>query len=383
MVQGILEKWNLPSSTRTRIIAFLCVTWLPLLILALVEGRALTDNPRESFLLDFACYARFFIGIPLLIAAETVVGTRLTAAAKQFVDGGFIYREDRESFSAAITILARRRDSIRVESVLVVVAFAAAWWLTPDTVYQNELSSWRTPLSSSGEVLTVSYSGLWYRIVSLPILQFFLYRWFWRLFLWGQFLRSVSRLKLDMVPTHADQAGGLGFLGTSHASMGIFTFAFSAVLGAEAAFLLVYGNVEISSLQLPFLLYLALTQLLIFGPLLMFCPALIRARLAGLRSYSLLVNRYNRAFHEKWIEGRDRADEPLDPTDEPLLGSADIQSLADLTTSFDNVRSMKVVPFSMRVMIQLAVVTSLPCLPLILLVMPVAELLQLLAGALF
>jgi hypothetical protein len=102
-----------------------------------------------------------------------------------------------------------------------------------------------------------------------------------------------------------------------------------------------------------------------------------------LRSYSLLVNRYNRAFHEKWIEGRDRADEPLDPTDEPLLGSADIQSLADLTTSFDNVRSMKVVPFSMRVMIQLAVVTSLPCLPLILLVMPVAELLQLLAGALF
>jgi hypothetical protein len=94
------------------------------------------------------------------------------------------------------------------------------------------------------------------------------------------------------------------------------------------------------------------------------------------RSYNLLVVKYNRAFHEKWIEGKTLPEEPL-------LGSADIQSLADLGGSFEYIRNMKALPFSPRVVIQLAVVTSIPCLPLLLLVMPVGRLIDLLAGAVF
>ena len=62
---------------------------------------------------------------------------------------------------------------------------------------------------------------------------------------------------------------------------------------------------------------------MLLGPLLMFAPNLMRTRLAWLRDYGMLATRYNRAFHEKWIMGKA-------PADEPLLGSADIQSLADL-----------------------------------------------------
>ncbi len=70
------------------------------------------------------------------------------------------------------------------------------------------------------------------------------------------------------------------------------------------------------------------------------------------------------------------------PPDESLLGSADIQSLADLGNSFGLIRDMKPFPFSQQQILQIAVIASLPGLPLILLVMPVGELLKLLAGAL-
>ena len=95
-----------------------------------------------------------------------------------------------------------------------------------------------------------------------------------------------------------------------------------------------------------------------------------------MRQYSLLVLRYNRDFHEKWIEGHVSESEPL-------LGSADIQSLADLGNSFEFIRGMKVVPFSVRVILQLAVVTLLPALPLVLLVVPIEKILDLMTKAVF
>jgi hypothetical protein len=60
-----------------------------------------------------------------------------------------------------------------------------------------------------------------------------------------------------------------------------------------------------------------------------------------------------------------------------LLGTADIQSLADIANSFDRVRTMRLFPFNQRVVIQLAVMTVLP------LVVPVADILKALAKAVF
>jgi len=95
-----------------------------------------------------------------------------------------------------------------------------------------------------------------------------------------------------------------------------------------------------------------------------------------LGTYSKFVSRYNRAFHQRWITGEETSDKEL-------LGSADIQSLADLGSSFEYIRNMKLLPFSPRVVIQLAVATTLPCLPLLLLVFPINRIIDLVAGAVF
>ena len=48
---------------------------------------------------------------------------------------------------------------------------------------------------------------------------------------------------------------------------------------------------------------------------------------------------------------------------EPLVGSADIQSLADLANASDVVREMRMLPFDRRAIVTLAMVIALPMPP--------------------
>lgn len=357
-----------------RCVAFLLVTWVPLLLLTLLEGTALGSTPQESFLLDFATYARFFLGIPLLFLSEVIVGPRLQTAGRHFLAGHFIRTEDLPAFEAAVARIRRLREALVPELVMVVLAFLNAWFLSIETwSVAGSGVSWRS--GAEGHFLGLSLAGCWYYLVAVPLLQFLAYRWLWRLIIWTVFLLELSRLDLKLIPTHPDRAAGLGFLGTAHVSLAIFPFAFSCVLSANLAFEIHFGGVPIETYRLLGAVYLAVMLLLILGPLLVFTPKLAKCRRLALQEYSILTNDYNRAFHQKWLVGPAR-------DDEPLLGSSDIQSLADLGKTFEFIRDMKVFAFSRQQIVQIAVITALPGLPLVFLVMPVAELLRLLAGAL-
>ncbi len=358
-----------------RYIAFILVTWVPLLVLALLEGKALGPTPQESLLLDFSTYARFFLALPLLFLSEVIVRPRLLKAGRQFIDGHFVREEDFPAVEAALSRARQRREALLPEVLMLVIAFASPWIMSmEDWAGSGAVLSWR--FGSGEDLLGLSLAGTWYQFIAVPLLQFFMFRWLWRLVIWTLFLHDLSRLDLRLVPTHPDRAAGLGFLGGAHLSLAIFPFAFSCVLSANIAFQIYFEGVAIESFRLLFVVYLVTMLLLILGPLLIFTPQLARARRRGMREYSLLANDYNRAFHQKWVAGPP-------PQDESLLGSGDIQSLADLGNSFGMIRDTKLFPFSQQQIIQIAIVTSLPGLPLIFLVMPVGELLQLLGGALF
>ena len=73
--------------------------------------------------------------------------------------------------------------------------------------------------------------------------------------------------------------------------------------------------------------------LFVLGPLLVFAPRLAAAKRNGLREYGMLAKRYTDEFDHKWLRSGV-------PPDEPLIGSADIQSLADLGTSFEVIKDM-------------------------------------------
>ena len=93
----------------------------------------------------------------------------------------------------------------------------------------------------------------------------------------------------------------------------------------------------------------------------MFAPQMAGARRKGLGDYGLLAQRYVEGFRDKWILGHGM-------DSEELLGTGDIQSLADLGNSYTIVQEMRVVPFSWRDISRLAAVTAAPMVPLLLLV---------------
>jgi hypothetical protein len=114
----------------------------------------------------------------------------------------------------------------------------------------------------------------------------------------------------------------------------------------------------------------------VFGPLLLFSPQLSRAKRRGLLEYGAFAEGYVRQFDIKWLRG-------ARPEGESLLGSGDIQSLADLANSFAVVRSMRVTPVSKEAVLQLTAAVLLPVAPLLLTMMPMEELLRKLLGLVF
>jgi len=108
----------------------------------------------------------------------------------------------------------------------------------------------------------------------------------------------------------------------------------------------------------------------------MFSPLLMRAKRTGLREYGILASRYVSEFDLKWVRAG-AAD------DEPLIGSGDIQSLADLGNSFQVIRDINPFPFGKNTVIQLVFLTILPGLPLVLTMIPLEELITKLLRAVF
>ena len=115
---------------------------------------------------------------------------------------------------------------------------------------------------------------------------------------------------------------------------------------------------------------------LVLGPLLVFAPQLAEAKRKGNREYGTLAERYVRGFDNKWLRGGA-------PADEPLGGSGDIQSLADLSNSFEVVRTMRIAPVTKEAVLRLVVATLVPLVPLALTMMPLEELLKKLIGIVF
>lgn len=235
-------------------------------------------------------------------------------------------------------------------------------------------ASWYATPAEGGIQLTVA--GYWYVLVSLPVFQFILARWAIRLLLWFRLLWRVSRLDLHLSAAHPDRAGGIGFIGGSAQAFQPVFAAQGALLSGVIASRVLYDAQPLLSFRVDAAALIAAVVLFILGPLVMFTPALDRARRKGLAEYGLLANRYVIGFERRWIQDdvQERGE---------LLGTSDLQSLADLGNSFAVVRDMRLVPFGMNDVTTLAAVTAAPLLPLTLTAFSLEDVLTRLVTALF
>ena len=68
-----------------RALAAILITWLPLLVLSLVQGQAYGPHIKIPFLRDLAVNVRFLIAVPILILAESGIDQRWRALVLHFL----------------------------------------------------------------------------------------------------------------------------------------------------------------------------------------------------------------------------------------------------------------------------------------------------------
>lgn len=110
-------------------------------------------------------------------------------------------------------------------------------------------------------------------------------------------------------------------------------------------------------------------MVLVLGPLTVFAPQILAAKRRGKREYGALAAAYTREFDRRWIRSTNHEGESL-------LGTSDIQSLADLDNSYSIIQEMKAVPFSRDLLLQLLWATLVPFAPQVLTMIPLEELLD-------
>lgn len=359
---------------RQRILFISLFCWLPLLALSALESTIQGGKVAMPFLWDVEVHVRFLVVVPLFIAAEMVVHRRMRPLVQQFLERNVIPFDAMEQFDAAIASAMRLRNSVLAEVLLIVFVYGVGSFFNRHYMMVVDTVTWYA--QPSGEGMKFSFAGMWYVYASIPIFQFLLGRWYFRLFIWMRFLWQVSRIELSLVPTHPDRFGGIGFLAnTAYAFMPVL-MAHGALLAGNLANRIFHLGAALPNFKMEILLLVTLLLAIVLGPLLVFAPQLAQAKRTGLREYGGLAERYVREFDAKWLRGGA-------PADEALVGSGDIQSLADLGNSYEVVRSMRIAPVSRDTILRLAAATLIPLLPLMLTMMPLEELLRKLFGILF
>ena len=356
----------------------IALLWLPLVLLSLLEGGFSGTKVSEPLISDIVPNVRFLIALPLLLLADIDINLATGSAIYQLEASGVVPTHEKARYDAALTRLRGARDSVWPDIVIVLLAFAFTWLIKPgygDSALEATTTSWLGTVRD-GEVQYYSAAGWWYLLVSGPMFQVILFRWFWRFFIWTAFLFRVSRLPLKLRPTHPDLAGGLGYLGVAQQSFVVIFLAFATVASSTIAHdLLSEGNtfqderVEILALVCTF-------TVVLYVPLLFFVRKLFEARRAGLKEYGSLGEKLSDAFHGKWVADKEN------PTGEELLTSADPSAMADYSATYDNVRSMRVVPVTLRQVLSAAGLLLVPFLPLALTEFSIEDLLSRLTEAL-
>jgi hypothetical protein len=338
--------------------------WLVLVALTWIDGIG-----HEVFSMSaVGVHVRLLVAVPLLFVAETLLAPRMATFVDTLVRSGVVRAGAVARLEAEVASTRRLARSWLGE--LACLLGALAMLLAGSHLHLYGLTA--AP-HAEGVPVSDTLTGRWYGVVCLTVVRYLLLRWMWRILLWCRFLWRLSRLDLHLVPTHPDRQAGLGYLQAVHAQFMPLVVAISAIQASGLAEEIARGKTQVEAAAPAAMLLLAFAAALVLGPLLILGPRLREARLSGLERYMELASRYVTAFESKWIE-------PAGDRDEPFLGSADVQSLADLQGSFGAVDDMRWIPVSLRLAGLTVIAALAPMAPLLLFKYPVAELAEKLMG---
>jgi len=349
-----------------RILLFIFVTWIPLLVFSLSEGFAFGRTVNFPFLHDVIVNARLLICVPLFLLSEIYIDNRLKMVFKHLSNSGIIPESQKSPWRTALEKLTQQRDSILPE----LIAFILAYLITWGAVYvygiiqiSRGMDSWIL-LNDK-----ITLAGYWYLIISLPVYQFLILRWIWRMHLWIQLLWRLSKLTLRLEPMHPDLAGGLAVIWLAQRVFNLVYLAIGVSLSAQLAHQMIFEGISLLDTRSTVIGFLVVCMALLIFPLLFFFKKIMMTKNEGLIKYGALGSQLADQFDDKWIDNKRKEDEAI-------LGSTDPSAVADYSGSFEMIKQMRPLPIDLRELATVALILLIPFIPLPLLKLSISEVLK-------
>ena len=340
------------------------LAWLPIAAWAAWTGRAIAEIAGgEPLLAHYGIHVRFLVAIPLLIVAEATVHAMSARLLPPLVTTGIVLPDEVPSLRALILRLARLRDAVL--PWIAILAIVVGGISVSDMLQRVHEVAWAI---EPGQGIFRGFGGWWFLSVGRPIYLALMLGWMWRVVLLFLLFRGIARLRLSLVPTHADRTGGLGFLVSFPAAFAPVVLAMSAVTAAMLAHDVVYHDISVMTLRVQMALFTVMAVLVFLVPMLAFAGPLWRAKRQALLDYGALVGAHGRLVHQRWIEGKHVGEHKV--LDAPELGP-----VADIATLYTAVVSMRTVPLSNSSVIPLILAAVVPMLIVLTLEVPVGQLL--------
>lgn len=337
-------------------LVFGLVPWLGLMLISAVDR--LVSGRWPLVVQAPSVHVRLLVTIPAFFLAERSLHFRTRRCIERLE--GFVHPSSSERFCRQLQRATALRDAL-VPELLLLAIVAVFVTLAFSGVELLPLGGGRSVRPDLTPVL------LWYGAVAVPVFQFLSLRWAWRWVIWSLLLVRLSRLEFEPIPSHPDRRGGLGFLAEPPVGFAYVLLGVSAVLAAGSAFGFEEQTFDLTAFAVRMLSLILLGLVVALGPLLLFARPLFGARFAGVRAYDELAGDYTSRFQQRWL-GRGNREE--------LLGTPDIQSLADLANSCDVVRQMRIVPINRDVVVVIVGAVLAPYLVLLLAEVPLVKLFQ-------
>jgi hypothetical protein len=332
--------------------------WSILVVLALIGGV----GHRLLSLSVVAGHVRLLVVIPLFFLCESLFDSRASVFVGLLARSQVVRGNAQTALETEIARSTRWKDSPLPDAVCLLAAVLSTMMAS-----QLPLPGATAAHDPGLSLIDLPAFGHWFWTMCLTLFRFLMLRWLCRIGLWWHFLWRMAKLDLHLVPTHPDGAGGLGYLEVVQAQFTPLVLAISIIQAAWFAEEIATGKTDFAAIYPELALIVVVDAVLFLGPLCVFSAKLWACRVKGLSDYMELAARYVDDFDVKWL-GRGAAPK------EPLLGTADIQSLADLSNSVAIVRNIRLVPLSARLVMELLVAALVPMLPLLLLRYPIAVL---------
>ncbi|MBZ5589377.1 MAG: hypothetical protein LAO05_12525 [Acidobacteriia bacterium] len=328
------------------------VTWVPLAVLAALQGCAIGPDWHTSMITDVSMAARFLVALPLLILAPLGLRLELQAMVPHFLSAGLVREADRERFLANIRAILRWRDSRAATAVLVTLVIGVAVVFRSLTVEMPD--SWRT-LGTGGE-RRLSLAGMWLVAIGEPLYDLAMLQLAYRVALWWWFLWRTSRLDLRVDAAHPDGAGGLAFLARLLPAFRLPLFAVGASgAGSVANHMLLTGAKFVSFQSAIFVTVIVLVALTAV-PLTFFNRKVAEAKRRAALAWGAVVGRQLRAYEEAWsaLASTSAAE---------LLQVPECPAYRDLSALTVAAQKANTLPFRMVQLAPLLVAALLPFLP--------------------